>query len=127
MSITLKTLIIDGVGTEAKIIQIDTAEDYKLFQETIQRGTNLWPDAPAVIKTFADMVTSGKVLQVYTDNPDKIYRCNHSGATDKILSPDVMSYQIVCRECGEVSLPINVDFPIHMANFKESKNHGSIR
>lgn len=69
MSIVLKTLVIDGIGTECKIIQIDTAEDYKHFQKMVNQGTNLWPDAPAVIKSFADMVTSGKVHQPYSDDP----------------------------------------------------------
>ena len=69
MSIVLKTLVIDGLGTEAKLIQIDTAEDYKLFQKLVNRGAGLWPDAPAAIKKFADMVTVGHVQQAYVDDP----------------------------------------------------------
>lgn len=40
-------------------------EDTAAFTELIQRGANLWPDAPATIKEFADKVTNGKVLQDY--------------------------------------------------------------
>lgn len=65
MAITLQTIVEDGLGTVAKVIKIDTAEDYKMFQELVQRGSNLWPDAPAPIKRIADMVTSGKIMQVY--------------------------------------------------------------
>lgn len=71
MSITLKTMVHDGLGTEAKIIWIDHQEDYALFQELVQRAVNLWPDAPAKIKSFADVVTVGKVQQEYVDDPVK--------------------------------------------------------
>jgi hypothetical protein len=36
------------------------------FQELIQRGANLWPDAPADIKALADIITNGKIMQDYT-------------------------------------------------------------
>lgn len=39
--------------------------DWKRFQEMVQRGTNLWPDAPDYIKKAADLITSGKVMQPY--------------------------------------------------------------
>lgn len=39
--------------------------DWESFQELIQRGANLWPDAPPEIKDFADLVTNGKVMQDY--------------------------------------------------------------
>lgn len=68
MSITLKTMVEDGLGTEAKVVWISSQDDYKLFQELVQRATNLWPDAPASIKRFADMVTVGKVQQEYVDD-----------------------------------------------------------
>ena len=67
MSIVLKTLVVDQVGVDAKIVWIDSAEDYRAFQELIQRGANLWPDAPANIKRIADMITSGVVMQTYYD------------------------------------------------------------
>lgn len=35
------------------------------FQELVQRGANLWPDASPAIKEFADRVTNGKVMQDY--------------------------------------------------------------
>jgi hypothetical protein len=35
------------------------------FQQLVQRGANLWPDAPPEIKEFADKVTVGQVLQDY--------------------------------------------------------------
>jgi hypothetical protein len=65
MAITLQTIVQDGLGTVAKVIKIDTAEDYEMFQELIQRGANLWPDAPSEIKEIADMITNGKVMQNY--------------------------------------------------------------
>ena len=38
----------------------------KNFRELVQRATNLWPDAPAEIKEFADQITNnGWVMQDY--------------------------------------------------------------
>lgn len=67
MSITLNTLVQDGHGAINKTVIISTAADYKMFQELVQRGSNLWPDAPAEVKAFADMVTNGQVMQEYRD------------------------------------------------------------
>lgn len=41
--------------------------DWTRFQEMIQRGTNLWPDAPDFIKSAADRITSGKLMQNYSE------------------------------------------------------------
>lgn len=94
MSITLKTIVEDGLGTEAKVVWIDSAEDFKLFQELVQRATNLWPDAPASIKRFADMVTVGKVQQEYVDDPVKFTYPKDVG--HGILSESICPHDI-CR------------------------------
>lgn len=39
--------------------------DIAAFKQLIQRGANLWPDAPPEIKEFADLVTTGQVQQNY--------------------------------------------------------------
>lgn len=44
---------------------VDDATDLVAFKELIQRGANLWPDAPPAIKSLADMVTNGKEMQPY--------------------------------------------------------------
>ena len=69
MGIKLVSIVEDGVGTQGKAIYIDNAEDYKNFQELIQRGANHWVDAPPSIKELADLVTSGKVMQDYRTQP----------------------------------------------------------
>lgn len=46
------------------VIVID-GESKKEFQELVQRGSNLWPDASAEIKAFADVVTNGQLMQDY--------------------------------------------------------------
>ena len=48
-------------------IYIDTPESIARFQELIQRGANLWPDAHPELKAAADMVTTGKVWQPYQE------------------------------------------------------------
>lgn len=53
-----QVLIFDEIGRE-------------YFKELVQRGANLWPDAPASIKEFADLVTSGSVLQDYKSQEKK--------------------------------------------------------
>lgn len=40
-------------------------ENIEMFKELVQRATNLWPDAPAEIKEFADLVTNGRIMQDY--------------------------------------------------------------
>ena len=52
-------------------IHIRDEESWKSFQELIQRGANLWPDAPPEIKEFADLVTNGKVMQDYYRQANK--------------------------------------------------------
>jgi hypothetical protein len=37
----------------------------EVFQELVQRATNLWPDAPPIVKEFADVITTGHILQDY--------------------------------------------------------------
>jgi len=58
------TILVDNQQPYAVHIHIDD-ENWKSFQELIQRGANLWPDAPPEIKEFADLVTNGKVMQDY--------------------------------------------------------------
>lgn len=65
MAIRLVTHVEDKEGALRKTIEFDTGKDYRMFQELVQRGSNLWPDAPAQIKRLADLVTSGKVMQDY--------------------------------------------------------------
>lgn len=57
--ITTQETMVTGYGV------IITPESWKSFQQLIQRGANLWPDAPPEIKEFADLVTNGEVLQDY--------------------------------------------------------------
>lgn len=70
-------------------IHIPTDLAWKHFQELIQRGANLWPDAPPEIKEFADLVTNGKVMQDY-------YRQAAGVATD---ARDWCTDPSNCRRC----------------------------
>lgn len=45
------------------------ADSVKVFQELVFRATNLWPDAPAEVKQFADIITCGQPMQNYIANP----------------------------------------------------------
>lgn len=65
MSIRVVSHIEDGLGTIRKTVEFDRAEDWKDFQELVQRAANLWPDAKPQMKKFADVVTNGKVMQDY--------------------------------------------------------------
>lgn len=56
------------LNADDKITQVHITvpgSDWARFQEMVQRGTNLWPDAPDFIKKAADLITSGKVMQSY--------------------------------------------------------------
>ena len=74
MSIKLLIRIEPNLGTAEKAIVADTAFDFLLLQELVQRGSNLWPDAPPQIKKIADIVTSGKIMQNY--GPDALPSAN---------------------------------------------------
>lgn len=49
----------------AFVVTIDGKESMEAFKKLVFRATNLWPDAPAEIKIFADEVEHGKALQDY--------------------------------------------------------------
>lgn len=63
--ITVTRIADDEIGTLGFAIVIDKADSMEAFKNLIQRGANLWPDAPAEIKEFADKITNGQVLQDY--------------------------------------------------------------
>lgn len=47
-------------------IVIDSQQSISRLKELVQRGANLWPDAPAELKEFADIITNnGVILQDY--------------------------------------------------------------
>jgi hypothetical protein len=54
----------DSYGRDKIYIEVD-ADSLSIFTELIRRGANLWPDAPAEIKEFHDMLRHGRVLQNY--------------------------------------------------------------
>lgn len=51
----------------SRYVEFFSEEDWKLFQQLVNRAMNCWDRAPAKLKVFGDMVTEGKVLQNYTD------------------------------------------------------------
>lgn len=53
-----------GTNQGNHIVAIED-ESLETFKQLVQRGANLWPDAPPEIKEFADLVTNGTVLQDY--------------------------------------------------------------
>ena len=55
----------NSYGLPSISIDIFGKDSVKSFKELIQRGANLWPDAPPEIKELADLVTNGKILQDY--------------------------------------------------------------
>jgi len=66
------TLAIHPVSKQsAGFIVIIPDESVEHFKQLVQRGTNLWPDAPPEIKEFADIVTNGEVYQDYFSQANK--------------------------------------------------------
>lgn len=80
------------------------------FQQMVQRATNLWPDAPAEIKEFADKITNnGKVQQRYEDQEHattvtlKNHQCSCGYVTTcPVRGTEDPEYNIVCS--GKVVL-----------------------
>ena len=50
---------------EHQVVIVVSGASIARFQEVVQRGTNLWPDAHPEVKEFADKVTVGHVQQAY--------------------------------------------------------------
>jgi len=49
-----------------KCLQINVHEQaVPAFKDLVQRAMNTWPDAPAELKEFADLLLEGKILQDY--------------------------------------------------------------
>lgn len=71
MTVTVKTFT-PGYATSddrqatSMTLFIDGADSLKAFRELVQRGANLWPDAPAEMKEAADLITNGMVMQPYS-------------------------------------------------------------
>ena len=59
------TLKVYGNTEGSERVIIVQSKNWKEFQELVQRGANLWPDASPDIKMFADIVTVGKPMQDY--------------------------------------------------------------
>jgi len=53
------------LGNIGNSFSFNSPEAVGAFKELVQRGSNLWPDAPPVIKEFADVITTGSVQQDY--------------------------------------------------------------
>ena len=52
MSLLLKTLLIDGEGTEAKMLVTDTHEDFETLKVLVAVGVSNWPNTtmpPSVV------------------------------------------------------------------------------
>lgn len=94
---------------------IVSAETWPQFQELVQRGANLWPDAPPAIKEFADLVTTGKVQQDYRAQESKL----QGRKADLVIMDDVedlvyekQKYREItgCPKCAEFR-QFNKDMP----------------
>lgn len=46
-------------------VLIEGAESLEGFKALVQRGAQTWADAPAEIKTVADLITNGQEMQPY--------------------------------------------------------------
>ncbi|MGE4259191.1 MAG: hypothetical protein AB7F19_07605 [Candidatus Babeliales bacterium] len=89
MGIKYRTVWEDGLGTVAKIVVISDHESLEAFKQLVHRATNLWPDAPAAIKEFSDMVLHGKTLQDYYNAENKDRRAEKA-AEKPINEPPVL-------------------------------------
>jgi len=63
MSITLKTLVIDGEGTEAKMIVADSQDDYALLHRLAMLGYQHWDTPPPAIERLVAMLDKNEPIQ----------------------------------------------------------------
>lgn len=107
MSITVQRIKNDEGFTQAFSIVVDTADSMLRFQELVQRGTNLWPDATPEIKEFADRITNnlygaeGAVMQDYKAQDTSIKKkCIHQYPT--AINDAILLVVKRCIHCGQV-------------------------
>jgi hypothetical protein len=58
------TILNPSPHSSAQVIIIPD-DAVEVFKQLVQRGAQTWADAPADIKEFADLITTGKILQNY--------------------------------------------------------------
>lgn len=64
--INIQTYYINPDKPETLRTQITAdAESTEHIKTLVQRAMNTWPDAPAELKEFADLLLDGKILQDY--------------------------------------------------------------
>lgn len=80
----------------AFVVTIDGKESMEAFKKLVFRATNLWPDAPAEIKIFADEVEHGKALQDYASQDTSPKRKKKKDDPDKEAAP------ITADQCVEL-------------------------
>ncbi len=71
MSVTVKHYPKLNTLPESFVLLIHGDAEVAAFKQLVQRGSNCWDTAPASIKELADLVTTGQVMQNYTDLPKK--------------------------------------------------------
>lgn len=64
------THIIPSKHSDTLVLTVSD-EDLSHFRELIQRGANLWPDAPPTMKELADLITTGQIMQDYKTQTKK--------------------------------------------------------
>ena len=60
----IRWILVNPATAQLSMVGVDTIS---VFKELVRRALNTWPDAPAEMKTFGDMVCEGTVLQNYAD------------------------------------------------------------
>lgn len=67
-------MIIVKQVADSLVVMIDGMEDINAFAAMVQRAANLWPDAPPVIKEFADQITNPELLKSLAKGSLQDYR-----------------------------------------------------
>lgn len=81
----MKIIVIPNLNLvgEESILDIRVLEDEVLaFKEMVARACNVWPDAPAEIKEFHDILLHGKPLQDYYSQ-NKVVRIEDMSEADR--------------------------------------------
>jgi len=98
------------VGADACIaLTIYGPANVQQFKELIQRGSNTGADLSASMKELADLVTSGKIMQDYSQFTPSKPGTNSTARADKNekaeeLAPDTklgMTYSMYLERCAE--------------------------
>lgn len=89
------------ISDDGFVLVIDGADSLDNFKTLVNRATNLWADAPAEIKKFADQITNFDWHDGPLQNYDVQDTSPKAEAKKKARKKFKGEFQLACMNCGK--------------------------